>query len=244
MIQKHLDKNNLHHAYLIEGKKVDILPDVYSFIESLNIKISNNPNFVYINTDSFKIEDARNLKSYASEKGVDDNKKIFIISTNNLLLEAQNSLLKLFEEPIKDTIFFLIVPDTNSLLKTLISRFYVIKAPGNQNIQNTKEDSKNVEQFIKMSKKDRLDFIKNLLKEDEDVEDVRSEDSARTKALNFLNLLEQNLHNNILKTPSDVNSLQSSFTHILKVREFLRMPGTSPKTMLESVALILPILKN
>jgi len=31
------------------------------------------------------------------------------------------------------------------------------------------------------------------------------------------------------------------FQHFLKVREFLRMPGSSAKNLMESVALIIPI---
>src|SRR3989338_4421521 len=124
MIRKHLDKNNLHHAYLIEGQRDEIVPEVLEFIKSLGIKTAGNSDFCYITLDSFKIEDARNLKSYGAEKGVTSGKKIFLISANNFLLEAQNSLLKIFEEPIEDTHFFVVTPDANALLRTLVSRFY------------------------------------------------------------------------------------------------------------------------
>ena len=74
MIKDHLDKNNLHHAYLIEGKKEDILPPVVEFIESIGVKIEGNPDFNQITLDSFKIDDARNLKSQSIEKGISKNK--------------------------------------------------------------------------------------------------------------------------------------------------------------------------
>ena len=41
-------------------------------------------------------------------------------------LDAEHALLKIFEEPKKNTHFFLIVPDKNALLPTLVSRFYFI----------------------------------------------------------------------------------------------------------------------
>ncbi|KKQ27171.1 MAG: polymerase III delta prime subunit (HolB) protein, partial [Parcubacteria group bacterium GW2011_GWB1_37_13] len=129
MIKEYLDRNNLHHAYLIEGKREEIVPELFEFINSLGINTNANPDFVHMSLDSFKIKDARNLRSYAAEKSFSLGhssstdevfaKKIFIISANHFLLEAQNSLLKMFEEPIKNTHFFLIVPDTNFFLKTL-----------------------------------------------------------------------------------------------------------------------------
>src|SRR3989344_2218828 len=127
MILKHLDKNNLHHAYLIEGKREEVLPEILKFVDSLGIDTNANSDFVNISLDSFKIDDARNLKSFGNEKGFSlekNAKKIFIISANNFLLEAQNSLLKMFEEPIENTHFFLVTPDANALLKTFASRFY------------------------------------------------------------------------------------------------------------------------
>lgn len=232
MIQEHLDKNNLHHAYLIEGAHEKIVPEVLEFVESLGIKTIGNPDFCHISLDSFKIEDARSLKSYAMEKGFSLARKIFVISTNNFLLEAQNSLLKMFEEPIENTHFFVVVPDTKALLKTLISRFYLISAKpdlvGGMN---------DIENFINMPLQKRIDFLKEFLlkKEEENEEDANTE-SSNLKALKFLNKLELTLHRKMSKGDLDI----SVFEHFLKVREFLRMPGSSAKTLMESVALVVP----
>lgn len=237
MINKHLDKDNLHHAYLIEGGREEIIPEILSFIEGLGIKINNNPDVVHITLDSFKIDDARNLKSFASEKGFSAAKKIFIISANSFLLEAQNSLLKIFEEPIENTHFFVVTPDTNSLLETFISRFYVISAR-----QDLAEGNKEVEKFISMPLRDRIDFIKELLAEEDEDEGVVVLNSTRSKALKFLNSLEQILHKTIMSRGTLVMKTDF-FEHIFKVREILRMPGSSAKTLLESVAIIVPIFK-
>lgn len=235
-ISKHLDKNNLHHAYLIEGARDEIVPQIIKFLEDMGVNTVANSDFTHIKLDSFKIEDARNLKSFGTQKGFSTDKKIFIISANNFLLEAQNTLLKMFEEPIENTHFFIIIPDTNSLLKTFVSRFYLIKREievgGGLEV---------AEKFIKMSLKDRIDFIKELLvvpEEDEEGNEILILDSARSKAIEFLNALETVLHNKIVKNFSD---LIPPFEHIFKVREFLRMPGSSTKSLMESVALIVPI---
>ena len=245
-INKHLDKNNLHHAYLIEGKREEILGEISKFIESIGIKVLGNADVVQISLDSFKIEDARNLKSYASEMsfsynlppvradGAQAGKKIFIISANNFLLEAQNSLLKLFEDPIENTHFFVITPDSNNLLKTLVSRFYFISA-----ISDPTEELRETERFVTMPLRARIDFIKDLLAEPD--EEVASVDSARSKSLKFLNALESTLHKKLTsKTTFDTRF----FEHFFKVREFLRMPGSSAKSLMESVAMVIPIYKD
>ncbi len=240
MLGKHLDKNNLHHAYLIEGKREEVTPLVLKFLAELGVLTAGNPDFISISVDSFKIEDARNLKSFASEKSMTLGKKVFLISANSLLLEAQHSLLKMFEEPIENTHFFVTVPDTNSLLKTLVSRFYLI-----ENGESLEKEIKEAEDFLGMALVKRIDYLKGLLaeseEEDEEGNEIIALDSTRSKALKFLNALESILSktvfdSNLSRMPLDIGF----FEHIFKVRELLRMPGASAKTLMESVALITP----
>ena len=246
LIQEHLNKKSLHHAYLIEGVKEQVLPEVLEFVQSFGIETVGNADVSHIVLDSFKIEDARNLKSYAVEKGYTSSKKIFIISTNNFLLEAQNSLLKMFEEPIENTHFFLIVPDASALLQTFVSRFYVISPRSYLG-----EELKEAEKFVALSQRDRIDFIKELIAEAEaptpegvgvpttSVGKDLSLDSARSKALKFLNTLETVLHQRLMSRGTlDIDY----FRQIFKVREFLRQPGSSTKSLMESVALVIPVL--
>ena len=242
-IKEHLNRNNLHHAYLIEGIREEIMPEVLEFIETLGVKTLANPDFYNISLDSFKIEDARNLKSAEYEKSFSLGKKIFLISSNNFLLEAQNVLLKMFEEPIKNTHFFIIVPDASRLLKTFVSRFYLISTK-----QNLRKELMEAEKFVNSPLKSRIDFIKELLIEEEnDNSREKGEDiflnSPRLKALKFLDALEvvlsrdafnKNMSRTVLDTKTDF------FRQIFKVREFLNQPGSSAKSLMESVALIAP----
>lgn len=234
-ITKHFNKDNLHHAYLIEGKREEVLPDIFIFMKTLGIPTSQNPDFCEIEVDNFKIEEALNLRSMADQKSFTTNKKIFIISVHRFSLDAEHALLKMFEEPIENTYFFMIMPDTNALLKTLISRFYLIK--GEIRLEQNNEE---VKKFISMSFKDRINFTKELLiessKEGEDVSEIIEKDSTRSKALRFLNTLELVLHKKISFKKDRVGY----FHHLLKVREFLRQPGSSTKSLMESVALVIP----
>ncbi|MFA6076679.1 MAG: hypothetical protein WC735_01225 [Candidatus Paceibacterota bacterium] len=246
-IKEHLDKNNLHHAYLVEGIREEIVSEIFNFLKDLNIKTSGNPDFCHITIDNFKIDEAFDLRAMSSNKsfalghsptgepGEASFKKVFLVCVNSFSLDAQNVLLKMFEEPIENTHFFLVVPDVNVLLKTLVSRFYLIK---NENLNNETEEA---EKFINMSLQKRIDFIKELLLEpeekDEDGNEIVLLDSSRSKALKFLNALELTLHKNLV---SRAGFDTRFFEQIFKVREFLRMPGSSAKTLMESVALLIP----
>jgi hypothetical protein len=248
----HLDKNNLHHAYLLSGAREEILPVIFSFIQNLGIKTSGNPDFCEINVDNFKIDEAFFLRSMAEEKGFTagaGNKKIFIVSANIFSLDAQQALLKMFEEPKENTHFFLIVPDANALLPTLISRFYVIVA-------NQQGETKEVEKFIAMSPGARINFLKDFLQAEEEDEEVAPTDSIRAKSLRFLNNLEVVLHHKLQKNFSGFilpgvpggahtirNSFEICFLQIFQARKFLRQPGSSAKSLMESVALTIPMLQ-
>jgi len=233
MILKHLDTNNLHHAYLIEGSDELVLPMLRTFVKNMDIETSQNPDYIEIKMDSFKIEDARNLKALAAEKSLNSKHRIFIISINSLLLEAQNTLLKMFEDPTGDNLFFLIIPDKNSLLKTLVSRFYFISLK-----EEDTEEKKKAEEFLKLPINARINFLKDMLKENE--EEEITEDSPRSKALSFLNALENVLHQQVLTARLSLATEVGYFEHIFKARRFLRMPGSSAKNLMESVALVVP----
>ena len=217
-IREHFKTNNPHHAYLIEGKHEEVFPEIVSVVESWGVKISGNPDFCHISADTFKIEDARNLKSLTSEKGVTKAKKIFVISANNFLLEAQNAMLKVFEEPIPETHFFLILPNANVLLKTFASRFYKIKA-------NDDPEQRSAKKFVEMRKIERINFLRELLADEE---------NGKANANKFLNELEVYLHQ-----VSTSRVTLDTFEQIFKAREYLRQPGSSAKNLLESVALML-----
>ena len=154
MISQELDKNNLHHAYLIEGTRGEIVPEITKFVKDLGVNTVGNPDFINISIDNFKIDEAFDLRAMSVNKSFSSSKKIFLICVNSFSLDAQNVLLKMFEEPIENTHFFLVVPDINALLKTLVSRFYLVSTK-----QDLAEETKMVEKFIVMPLKSRLDFI-------------------------------------------------------------------------------------
>ena len=72
---------------------------------------------------NISIEDVRKLQSYCSLSIADGGKRIIIIDTaDDLNKSSSNALLKLLEEPPKNTIFLLISHQPNLLVPTLKSR--------------------------------------------------------------------------------------------------------------------------
>jgi len=78
--------------------------------------------------DSVKIEDIRNFQREASLRPYEGKKKVFIIdNAHNFTPEAANAILKILEEPPKDSLIILISSKVNLLFKTVISRCQIIK---------------------------------------------------------------------------------------------------------------------
>ena len=220
ILDKQMKAGKLAQAYLFcgpegIGKKTLAVELAKKILQTENV--SNHPDFQILSEEGeISVERVRQFIAGLSYKPFFAEKKVAIIDS------AQN----------------LNTQSGNALLKTLVSRFYLISGK-----PSMKEDAKEAENFIVMSLQKRIDFIKELLTEideqDEEGNEVLALDSTRSKALKFLNSLEGTLHKNtVSKVPFDT----VFFEHIYKVREFLRMPGSSPKTLLESVALVVPQL--
>jgi hypothetical protein len=225
--------NPPHHAYLFEGERDDVLREVLAGLNQSGIKTLGNPDFCHISVDIFKIDDARSLRSFSSERSFTSSRKIFIVSANNFLYEAQNSLLKMFEEPSADDLFILIMPDTSLLAKTFTSRFFIVRKE-----REDQGSTKEAEKFIRSSPAARIDFLKELL-QDENGDSAGTEKSKNSRALDFLSSLESALY---LKFIGDKSPISETvvFKRIFNARELLRQPGSSAKNLLESIALSIP----
>lgn len=69
------------------------------------------------------IDQIRDLKSFTSIKGINENVRIVIIDgADKLTEEAANSLLKILEEPLGNILFFLLASEIRSVLPTIRSR--------------------------------------------------------------------------------------------------------------------------
>ena len=122
-----------HHAYVVEGQKDFILPIlVETLVSKFGVNTKANPDFTQLHFESFGIDESRKLKEMQSSKSISDGKRFFIISTNNVTVQAQNSMLKMLEEPGENTHFFLILPTLSILIETLLSRVEKLEILGGE----------------------------------------------------------------------------------------------------------------
>lgn len=94
------------------------------------VKIKVSPDIFIISPKktSISIDEIRNLKNHIFQKPLSlPYKYIIIENSQKLTIEAQNSLLKILEEPPKTVIIILEARDKFSLLPTILSRVLLIE---------------------------------------------------------------------------------------------------------------------
>lgn len=102
-----------HHAFLYYGHDLSVVPDAVQ-VPSADVR--------HFLVAAWKISDSRQLASAAAVRPVAGTTQQFVILANTLTIEAQNALLKLFEDPPPDTVFHIVVPGQDRLLPTVRSR--------------------------------------------------------------------------------------------------------------------------
>ncbi len=243
-----INPKNLHHAYLLEGEKENTFQALLDFLDKdLNFSTVANPDFWLGDFDSLGIDDSREIKSFQSRKAFVGERKVLVIKTNFITHEAQNSLLKVFEEPTADSHLFLIIPSAESLLPTLKSRLTIVKTVGIVSPSQKCGDSIPtflVGEFLEGNVAKRLEFVKVFLPKKKD------EKADKAGAISFLNELEKELYQKFKKEskakftcrggrlplPPD---LENTFSEIRKCRSYLSDRAPSVKMILEHLSQII-----
>ncbi len=215
-----------HHAYFISSFK-DAALHIKNFLkDKFKIGYDKNPDFFHEKFESFGIEDSRRIKELHLSRGfTQGSKKIFIIETANITHEAQNALLKIFEEPNENSHFFIVMPSSHALLPTLKSRLYILRSENPEILDQDLFDE--VEKFLRLNKKDMVTYVDALAK------DISDEKLDKSDAQKFLAALEVIVYKK--KGVEAVNGLKA----ILKARDYLNDRSASAKQLLEYVVLSL-----
>lgn len=146
---------NLHHAYLLVSDPLTAEEVLHNFFEAEGEKLRGSPDYFIYSDELFGISEARSLSVSAIRKAF-GTRKVFFIAPERITLEAQNALLKTFEEPVADTHFFLVVRDASVILPTLLSRVEVVSLVA-------KENQEEAQKFLNFSLKERLSFVKKFI---------------------------------------------------------------------------------
>lgn len=212
----------LHHAYLMSFSS-ETHDAVVRFVEdTLGFKTRGNPDVHMFTYELFGIDDGRMIQSLESNRAVTQGKKIFVLSCDSMTREAQNALLKVFEEPTEGTHFFVFVRDVGSILPTLRSRMQLITP------EKVEEDTALAQAFLKEKPAKRLVLLKEIC-----------EAKDKASATNFLNTLELLLCTKIALENATLSEL-NIFKEIADTRTYIADRGASVKMLLEHLSLITP----
>lgn len=156
-----IDFSNLHHAYLLIGRGDEAEQKLHELFSSQGLTLIGSPDYFVFREPTFGIDQARTLSTLAIRRAFVD-KKVFLLTPESITVEAQNALLKTFEEPIAGSHFFLVVSDPQEVLPTLRSRMQILHVK-RSNLDANSKGSTLVEQFIDGSLKERLSFTKKFV---------------------------------------------------------------------------------
>lgn len=228
--------DKLHHAFCFEGQKQNILISLRKFLEDdLKFGTIGNPDFYHGDFDTLGIDEGRMIKEMQNNKAIVFSRRIFIITANSITKEAQNSLLKMFEEPSGSAVFFLLIPSASILLPTLRSRLMLINTHRESNKNNESDktrDSFDAKKFIKSSISERLAEVKKISDE------IADEKISKSIILDYLNGIESELLSSLDKKNMKKNDL-FILGEIDKCRSYASDRSPSVKILMEHIAIIL-----
>lgn len=209
--------NRSHHALLYVGTREACLAQI-------PLPDQSGVDAEVIVTEQLEIDEARALAERAAHRPIAGEKRHFIISCRQMTLEAQNALLKLFEDPPATAQFYIIVPRLSVLLPTLRSRLHLFYE---SDAVHNAPDAQSMA-FLHASFSERLLAVAKLAKEKE-----RTKDTQAMRALIRGVESAAALHAN--------KETSASFLRdVLLVSSYSETRGASHKMLLEHLALSIP----
>jgi hypothetical protein len=198
-----------------------------------------NPDLFAQRYEVLTIDDARALKGLHSTRpfaskdgGSGSGRKFFVIEADSITHEAQNALLKMFEEPNDYARFFLVIPSQESLLPTLRSRLFMVRARYDLGLGDKPRSESGmilpdrlVQDFLDSSAAERVVLVDKLAA---DISDGKKPKSA---ALEFCAALSRHLRD------VGIEKNAATLAAIAQTESYLRDRAPSVKQLLEYVAL-------
>ncbi len=218
------------HAYVVEGdREQGILAARAYASESLGLEGESNPDVTIFQYGLFSVDDARAVGQFASSSPVAGSVKMVVIAATRIFHEAQNALLKLFEEPPQGVVLVLCVPSLGQLLPTLRSRVLVL--------EKGDKETNPADAFLALDAGAREKYIGKLLdrtKSDKDEE----KQAARGELLGLVEGLIRIAYTQNAKSESE--ELQSFLADLSTFLPILHERSAPLKLICEHMLLVLP----
>lgn len=205
-----------HHSYIV----VSATPDALAHVLTAEFKTSMPEyNVVPFLIPRVTIDDVRMLSEYTYGSAP----QIVLVSTDDILHEAQQALLKTLEEPGAQTKIVFIMPHVTHLLPTILSRVEVVHYEG-ENSENIYK--KEMQKFLTSDIPTRLKWVEKFIKDNEDHDTTRSILKRYIDALTEIVLNKNGIQSTVLE------DLQYASANVLT-------RGSSIKMLLEHIAITL-----
>lgn len=164
------EEKNLMQSFIISSKNLE-----KGVERARTLSSEKNINEFDITLESFEkaigIEDIRSIQKNLYLKPMRGEFKSIILNIDKeITATAQNALLKILEEPPPSTSIFLVIPDSNTLLPTILSRCKVIKIEDKFEISDD-----DIKYFRDLAQKFTLDNLGIKLKLAQDISGSREE---------------------------------------------------------------------
>lgn len=164
-----------HHAYVVVDEQEAGIARARTYgVEALGLTGEQNPDLIVFRYGLFSVDDARRVLELARQAALGE-RKLIIVAVERIFHEAQNALLKLFEEPAPGTTLILVVPSAGILLGTLHSRLIVLGA-------ERQDISPEAQTFLGATSSEREKLITKLLERAKSDKDHEKQ-AARTEAI-------------------------------------------------------------
>jgi DNA polymerase III delta prime subunit len=210
-----IKSGKFHHAYLIKKLRDAEIEEVIKEIKGTLGKKLRSEDVFEEKIENLGIEDSRKLKERAQITALGEY-KLFFLKISSMTREAENSLLKLLEEPPANSHFFIFAKSIN-LSKILLSRIVVIE--GELDSSNTE-----VKKILEATIGEKIELAKKIA-------DRVKEAESKDEIMDLLNTLEKEIVKKI--------GLTSKSSLVLKEVEegknFLKDKSASSKMILENI---------
>lgn len=176
------------------------------------------------NEKTLGIAQTREAIKFLQERPFSYQKKLLVIlDSEKLTIQAQNSLLKILEEPPAYALILLSSKTQNSLLETIVSRCRMLPIRKQRDCVIV-ESSNSLEKILKMSFAKRLEFASEIAKEEKEI------------LLELLDCWIEEGREMLLKKPTDKNRAKN-LQRIIEIKTDLENSNVNQRLSIEALVL-------
>lgn len=221
-----------HHAYVLEGDRTTVIARAERAACTL---AGTSADYQVLSFDQLTIEQARKLRELAYQSGTGDS-RVLVIYAARIFHEAQNALLKVFEEPPAGTTLILGVPSLGMLLPTLRSR--LVPLPIDEELGGQRDTTSN---FLALSSAEREKYLTKLVERSKADSDATKQE-ARGEATALISHLLEVAHGALMaeKRPSERQELVAFLEDLTAFLPISHERSAPLKLIFEHVLLVIP----